>query len=139
MSFNISAWSIRKPIATLVLFLVLMIAGIASYPTLGIDENPNIDVPTVSVTVTQPGADPAELETQITKKVEDSIAGLGNIDQIISTVNQRCAECNRSNSPRLAPRRQRSNCRTGRFFRRADCDLQRFIDPTLSDRTQQSG
>jgi hydrophobe/amphiphile efflux-1 (HAE1) family protein len=87
MSFNISAWSIRKPIATLVLFLVLMIAGIASYPTLGIDENPNIDVPTVSVTVTQPGADPAELETQITKKVEDSIAGLGNIDQIISTVN----------------------------------------------------
>jgi hydrophobe/amphiphile efflux-1 (HAE1) family protein len=87
MSFNISAWSIRKPIATLVLFLVLMLAGIVSYPSLGIDENPNIEVPTVIVTVTQPGADPTELETQITKKVEDSIAGLGNIDQIISTVN----------------------------------------------------
>jgi hydrophobe/amphiphile efflux-1 (HAE1) family protein len=87
MSFNLSAWSIRKPIATLVLFLVLMLGGIVSYPTLGIDENPNIEVPSVSVTVTQPGADPAELETQITKKVEDSIAGLGNIEQIISTVN----------------------------------------------------
>lgn len=86
MSFNISAWSIRKPIPVLVLFLVLMLGGIVSYPSLGIDENPNIDVPTVKVTVTQPGADPTELETQITKKVEDSIAGIGNIEQISSTV-----------------------------------------------------
>ena len=86
MSFNISAWSIRKPIPVLVLFLVLMLGGIVSYPSLGIDENPNIDIPTVSVTVTQPGANPTELETQITKKVEDSIAGIGNIDQISSKV-----------------------------------------------------
>ncbi len=87
MSFNISAWSIRKPIPTLVLFLVLTLGGIFAYPFLGIDENPNIDVPTVLVTVTQPGADPTELEAQVTKKIEDGVAGLGNIDQIISTVN----------------------------------------------------
>jgi hydrophobe/amphiphile efflux-1 (HAE1) family protein len=87
MSFNISAWSIRNPIPTLVLFLLLTLGGIVVYPSLGIDENPNIDVPTVLVTVTQLGADPAELETQITKKVEDSVAGLGNIDQITSTIN----------------------------------------------------
>ncbi len=55
--------------------------------TLGIDTNPNIDIPTVSVTVTQPGAGPAELESQVTKKVEDSVAALGNIDYMISTVN----------------------------------------------------
>ncbi len=58
-----------------------------SFISLGIDSNPNIDVPAVSVTVTQPGAGPTELETQVTKKVEDAIAGLGNIDNIISTVN----------------------------------------------------
>ena len=87
MSFNISAWSIRKPIPTLVLFLILTIGGIVCYPFLGIDENPDIDVPTVLVTVTQPGADPTELESQVTKKVEDAVAGLGNIDQITSTVN----------------------------------------------------
>ena len=87
MSFNISAWSIRKPIPTLVLFLVLTLAGVVTYPMLGIDENPNIDVPAVTVTVTQAGADPAELESQVTKKIEDAVAGLGNIDQIISTVN----------------------------------------------------
>jgi hydrophobe/amphiphile efflux-1 (HAE1) family protein len=87
MSFNISAWSIRNPIPTLVLMLALTLGGLVCYPFLGIDENPNIDVPTVLVTVTQQGADPAELETQITKKIEDSVAGLGNIDQINSQIN----------------------------------------------------
>ena len=87
MSFNISSWSIKKPVPTIVLFLVLTIVGWFSFMTLGIDTNPNIDVPTVSVTVTQPGAGPAELESQVTKKVEDSVAALGNIDYMLSTVN----------------------------------------------------
>ncbi len=87
MSFNISAWSIKKPVPTLVLFLVLSVVGWMSFISLGIDSNPNIDVPAVSVTVSQPGAGPTELETQVTKKVEDAIAGLGNIDNMISTVN----------------------------------------------------
>ncbi|HEY9832354.1 MAG TPA: efflux RND transporter permease subunit, partial [Stenomitos sp.] len=87
MSFNLSAWSIKKPVPTLVLFLVLTVIGWMSFTQLGIDSNPNIDIPTVSVTVTQPGAGPTELETQVTKRVEDAIAGLGNIDNMISTVN----------------------------------------------------
>src|SRR5919202_4346281 len=86
MSFNISAWSIKQPVPTIVLFLVLTIGGLLSFPLLGIDDSPNIDVPSVSVSVTQPGADPSELESQVTKKVEDAVAGLGNIDHIISTV-----------------------------------------------------
>ncbi len=60
--------------------------GWFSFISLGIDTNPNIDVPTVSVTVTQPGAGPAELEFQVTKKIEDAVAGLGNIDELRSTV-----------------------------------------------------
>jgi len=83
---NISAWSIRNPVPTIVLFLVLTLAGLVAFPMLGIDENPNIDIPAVTVTVSQPGADPAELETQVTKRIEDAAAGLGNIDEIISTV-----------------------------------------------------
>ncbi len=86
MSFNISAWSIKKPVPTIVIFLILTIVGWFSFMSLGIDTNPNIDVPTVSVTVTQPGAGPAELEFQVTKKIEDAIAGLGNIDELRSTV-----------------------------------------------------
>jgi multidrug efflux pump subunit AcrB len=53
MSFNISTWSIRKPVPTLVLFLVLTVVGWLSFTQLGIDSNPNIDIPAVSVTVTQ--------------------------------------------------------------------------------------
>ena len=87
MSFNLSSWSIKKPVPTIVLFLVLTLIGWMSFTQLGIDSNPNIDIPAVSVTVTQPGAGPEELETQVTKKVEDAIAGLGNIDNLISTVN----------------------------------------------------
>lgn len=86
MSFNISAWSIKKPVPTIVLFLILTVVGWFSFVSLGIDTNPNIDVPTVSIKVTQPGAGPAELESQVTKKIEDAVAGLGNIDYMISTV-----------------------------------------------------
>lgn len=87
MSFNLSAWSIRRPVPTLVLFLILTIVGWVSFTSLGIDNNPNIDVPAVEITVTQPGAGPAELESQVTKPIEDAVAGLGNIDNMISTVN----------------------------------------------------
>ncbi len=86
MSFNISAWSIKKPVPTIVLFLILTVVGWFSFMSLGIDINPNIDVPTVLIKVTQPGAGPAELESQVTKKIEDAVAGLGNIDFMISTV-----------------------------------------------------
>src|SRR5919202_1148954 len=86
MSFNISAWSIKQPVPTIVLFLILTVLGLVAFPLLGIDSDPNIDVPAVTISVTQPGADPSELESQVTKKVEDAVAGLGNIDHIISTV-----------------------------------------------------
>ncbi|MGB3294963.1 MAG: efflux RND transporter permease subunit [Phormidesmis sp.] len=84
--FNISAWSIKRPVPTIVLFLVLTVAGIVAFGQLGIDSNPNIDVPAVIVEVQQTGAGPEELETQVTKKVEDAVAGLGNIDSLTSTV-----------------------------------------------------
>jgi hydrophobe/amphiphile efflux-1 (HAE1) family protein len=86
MSFNISGWSIKKPVPTIILFIILTLIGWYSFNTLGIDINPNIDVPTVSVTVIQPGAGPAELESQVTKKIEDAVASLGNIDELRSAV-----------------------------------------------------
>lgn len=86
MAFNLSTWSIKHPVPTMVLFLVLTIMGIISFVRLGIDENPNIDLPLVSVSVVQLGAAPAELETQVTRKIEDAIAGIGSIKHIMSTV-----------------------------------------------------
>ncbi len=86
MSFHVSSWSIKNPVPTIVMFLVLGVFGIFSFLQLGIDSEPNIDVPAIIVTVGQPGAGPAELENEVTKEIEDAVAGLGNIDKITSTV-----------------------------------------------------
>jgi multidrug efflux pump subunit AcrB len=88
MSFHLSAWSIKNPIPTIVTFLILSIVGIMSFLSLGINDTPNIDVAAVNVVVTQRGASPTELETQVTKKVEDAVANLDDIDEIISTVTE---------------------------------------------------
>ncbi len=87
MNWNLSTWSIKNPVPVLVLFLVLMVMGSLAFVALGIDENPNIDVPVASVTVTQMGAAPSELETQVTRKIEDAVSGIGNVKHIMSTVN----------------------------------------------------
>lgn len=85
---NISAWSIRHPVPALVLFLVLMVLGVLSFRSLPVTRFPNIDVPVVQVRIYQSGAAPAELETQVTKYVEDAIAGINGVKHIASTVNE---------------------------------------------------
>jgi multidrug efflux pump subunit AcrB len=84
---NFSAWSIRNPIAPIIAFFMLMLLGWQSFNTLPITRFPNIDVPLVAVSVVQPGAAPAEMETQITKKIEDSVAGINGVKNVRSTVN----------------------------------------------------
>ena len=86
MSFHFSSWSIRNPVPTIVTFLILGIVGITSFMSLGIDEAPNIDVPIVIVSATQRGVSPTELETQVTKKIEDAVANLDGIDDLSSTI-----------------------------------------------------
>lgn len=86
MSFHLSSWSIKNPVPTIVTFLILTVVGVGSFLNLGIDSTPNIDIPIVMVDVTQRGAGPTELETQVTKKIEDAVAGLDNIDEINSTI-----------------------------------------------------
>jgi multidrug efflux pump subunit AcrB len=86
MAFPVSAWAIKKPLPSIVLFLVLTVLGLYGFAKLPITRFPNIDAPFVSVTVTQAGAAPAELETQVTKKVEDAVAGLLGVKHITSSV-----------------------------------------------------
>ena len=83
---NFSAWSIRNPIAPLLGFVLLMVLGWQSFNSLPITRFPNIDVPLVAVTVAQSGAAPAEMETQITKEIEDAVAGITGVKNIVSTV-----------------------------------------------------
>jgi hydrophobe/amphiphile efflux-1 (HAE1) family protein len=88
MNWNISAWSIRKPVPSLVLFMVLMALGYFSFQQLPVTRFPNVDIPIVQVRVYQSGAAPSELETQVTKKIEDAIAGVNGVKHITSTVTE---------------------------------------------------
>ena len=86
MSFRLSTWSIENPIPVLVLFALLGILGITSFGSLGIDTYPNIDIPSIRVTIVQRGASPTELESQVTQKIEDAVAELDSVDRITSSV-----------------------------------------------------
>lgn len=86
--FQISSWSIRNPIPTVVFFLVMTIAGIMGFQSLRVNNWPDIDLPYVVVTVTRSGAAPEELQNQVTRIVEDSVSGLGGVKHIQSYVNE---------------------------------------------------
>ncbi|MDB5456270.1 MAG: acriflavin resistance protein [Caulobacter sp.] len=85
---RISAWAIKNPIPVAVLFIALILAGIASYMALPIKQFPNVSFPVVAVTVTQSGAAPGEMETQVTRPVEDAVAGIAGVKTVRSTVVQ---------------------------------------------------
>jgi multidrug efflux pump subunit AcrB len=85
---NFSAWSIRNPIAPILLFIVLVVLGLMSFSKLPVTRFPNIDVPIVNVTVTDPGVAPSELETQVTKRVEDAVANISGVKNVISTITE---------------------------------------------------
>ena len=86
--FQISSWSIRNPIPTIVFFLVMTIAGVMGFQSLRVNNWPDIDFPIVVVTVTRAGAAPEELQNQVTRIVEDSVSGLGGVKHIQSYVNE---------------------------------------------------
>ena len=88
MNWNISAWSIRRPVPSLVLFLVLIALGWFSFGDLAVTRFPNVDVPIVQVRVNQAGAAPSELEVQVTKKVEDAIAGVNGVKHQTSAITE---------------------------------------------------
>ncbi|HEU0043125.1 efflux RND transporter permease subunit [Sphingomonas sp.] len=83
---RVSAWAIQNPIPVVVLFAALTLAGIFAYLMLPVKQFPDASFPAVSVTVTQNGASPAELETQVTRPVEDAIAGISGIKDIRSAI-----------------------------------------------------
>lgn len=84
---NFSSWAIKNPIAPILAFFMLMVLGWNSFNTLPITRFPNIDVPLVGITVVQPGAAPAEMESQVTKEIEDAVAGVNGVKNVTSTVN----------------------------------------------------
>ncbi|MBA4040837.1 MAG: ABC transporter permease [Sphingobium sp.] len=85
---NISAWSIRNPVPPIVLFVALLLAGIVSFSRMQVNDNPDIDFPAASITISQPGAAPTELEKQVTQRVESAVRSINGIDEVNSSVGE---------------------------------------------------
>ncbi|MBC7158695.1 MAG: efflux RND transporter permease subunit, partial [Porphyrobacter sp.] len=89
MDFSkISAWSIRNPIVSIILFAGLVIAGVLSFLRMDVQQDPDIEFPVVIVRISQPGAAPAEIENQITQRVEAAVQTLEGVENISSTASE---------------------------------------------------
>ena len=76
---------VRRPVFATMLILSLVVVGLFSFKSLGVDLFPKIDLPTITVTVVNPGASPQEIETEITDKVEGAVNTISGIDELRST------------------------------------------------------
>ena len=76
---------VRRPVFATMLILSITVVGLFSFRSLGVDLFPKIDLPTITVTVVNPGASPQEIETEITDKVEGAVNTISGIDELRST------------------------------------------------------
>ena len=83
---NVSAWSIRNPIPAILLFLLLTLAGLMGFRAMTVQNFPDIDLPSVTVSAALPGAAPAQLETEVARKMENALAALKGLKHLYTTV-----------------------------------------------------
>jgi multidrug efflux pump subunit AcrB len=83
---NVSAWSIRNPIPAVMLFVLLSFAGLLSFKAMKVQQFPDLDLPTVTVSASLPGAAPAQLETEVARRLENAIASLQGLKNIYTKV-----------------------------------------------------
>src|SRR6266705_1038256 len=86
MALNISAWSIRNPLPSVVFSIILLVLGWVSFTKLAVTRLPSADIPVISVAVAQFGAAPSELESQVTKTIEDGVSGVEGVRHISSSI-----------------------------------------------------
>ncbi|HUD40898.1 MAG TPA: efflux RND transporter permease subunit [Dokdonella sp.] len=82
MNLNVSAWSIRNPVAITLLFALLTLAGAAGFRAMSVQDFPDIDFPVVTVTAVLPGASPAQLEHDVARRIEDALANLQGLKRL---------------------------------------------------------
>lgn len=83
---NFATWSIRNPIPSILLFILLTFAGLWGFNRLNIQSFPDLDLPTITISLRLPGAAPSQLETEVARKVEDSLATLTGLKHVYTTI-----------------------------------------------------
>ncbi|GAB6389321.1 efflux RND transporter permease subunit [Stutzerimonas marianensis] len=92
MSLNVSSWSIRNPTPAVLLFILLTFAGVMGFGMMKIQEFPDIDLPVITVSAELPGASPAQLENDVARKIEDSLATVQGLKHIQTTLTDGTAD-----------------------------------------------
>ena len=83
---NVSSWSIKNPIPAVMLFVMLTFAGMLAFNSMKVQQFPDLELPTVTVAASLPGAAPAQLETEVARKLENAIAPLQGLKNIYTKV-----------------------------------------------------
>jgi multidrug efflux pump subunit AcrB len=83
---NVSAWSIRNPVAGVVLFILLSFAGVLSFKGMKVQNFPDLELPTIVVTATLPGASPSQMETEVARKIENAVVSVQGLKNIYTKV-----------------------------------------------------
>lgn len=117
---SITGIAIKRPLLLIVIFTVLVMFGIQSYLSLNYNLLPKIEVPTVSVSTLYPGASAAEVQTTVTKKLEDAFSSVEGLDQINSTSQESVSIITIS-------------FKSGIDIDKAERDVQRKADQALND------
>ena len=83
---NVSAWCIRNPVPALMFFVLLSFGGALSFSAMKVQNFPDLDLPTINISASLPGAAPAQLETDVARKLENSIATLQGLKHVTTKV-----------------------------------------------------
>ena len=82
---SIDNTAVNKPISTLMVFLAIIVLGVAAYIQLPVDQYPKMDPPYITVMATNPGANAADIEENVTKILEDQLNSVEDMKEMNST------------------------------------------------------
>ena len=83
---NFSAWAIRNPVPPILVFVILTVLGLMGFNRLAVQNFPEMDLPTISITASLDGAAAAQLESEVARKIEDELTGLTELDSVTTTI-----------------------------------------------------
>ena len=86
MNFNVSSWSIRNPTPSILLFVLLTLAGSVAFRAMKVQNFPDFDLPMVTVTASLPGASPSQMETEVARKIENALATVQGLKHTYTTL-----------------------------------------------------
>jgi multidrug efflux pump subunit AcrB len=88
MNINFSAWSIHRPLPAILSFTLLTIAGLFAFRSLPISDFADIEFPMITITVGYPGATPTQMESEVTRKIENALANITKVEHITSNISE---------------------------------------------------